>query len=209
MTHTEMEIKLDLLNEKNYRKLLGFFEGKTVSRDFENHFLDSSDGILSKAGWALRIRCKADKAIITAKSQPEGETTELTVRKETEEQLPLETAVKLLQKEIEIDDLPGQIAGTLGSFCQGKKLSEMISFTTRRTTAELTVDDDRLNLEIDRTRFADGSADYELEVELPRKELLAPVVKKLSEIFEPLGIPLTFQPESKLARALQRSGNSL
>lgn len=204
MITEEKEIKLDLLNESNYTKFLENLTGEKKERTLINCFFDTENWALSNAGWALRIRKDKDITTITAKGLARGNIKRLTVRPEIEEEMPHEKAERLIKKGLSISDLPERMAAVFKQTLKGKRLTQKLSFVTDRTTVGWGHGDEALALEIDRTRYSDGSVDYELEIELDDKGVVDKAVEGTAKIFNRLNIPLFFQKDSKFARALQR-----
>ncbi len=201
----ESEIKIDLGNELNYRRLIDFCAtaGQTIKQD--NYFFDTDDRALLNCHWAVRVRIEADTASLTLKGPKEKSPAGLAMRPELIAEISVAKAQSLLADGIAVAELPEKFQPFLSSEIAGKTLRSNISFVNYRITSPWTVNNLNLTLEIDRTVFSDGAIDYELEIELPEARLFQIVVEALPSFLSRLGIPLVFQPESKLARALKRN----
>ena len=204
MSPVENEIKLDLQSERNYRRLIAYFCEEKTENKLENYFFDTDDRALSKSGWALRIRKESGGLRVTAKGPPGTAPAGLIVRPEIESFLSDDDIAGFMASGIEAPRIPAEIADHLDKLIAGKILRMTTAFTTWRTTVRCRADDSELRFEIDRTVFADGTADYELEVELSDAGQYDLAMTAIKSIFRRSGIPLRPQGESKLARALRR-----
>jgi len=211
MKHDEIEIKLDLINKENYKKLLDWLSQVKQKKPHkqENCFFDTEDWALSKAGWALRIRKEKKIATITAKGPKRDAVDGLTVRPEIEDKISIEQFNIFIVDGIKPAALSPNIKKTISHFYGRQKLNKKISFTNYRTTINREYNGIMQVFEIDRTEYSDGSADYELEVELSNKTQYKTVMNIIGEIFNKAQIPIAYQTGSKYARALRKSGFDL
>jgi hypothetical protein len=90
----------------------------------------------------------------------------------------------------------------------GIKLAKLVRFDNIRQKKSIPISGNEYVLEIDKTEFADGSCDYELEVELKDVMYIPEVENNLQKIFRSLAIPYEKQEESKFSRAMKRAGLS-
>jgi uncharacterized protein YjbK len=204
MESAEIEIKLDLKNERNYHRILSFLSSDSKPVRQENHFFDTQDFSLARVGWALRIRRQADRAIFTAKGPRDQKYGELAVRPEIEEDISTSKADRLIESVVDLSTVPRRIADAVGDLTGERKLTRILSFINYRTTVKKEFGGVVLALEIDHTVFPDGTSDYELEVEIDRADIFQDRLDKVADILSALEIPLIFQKETKLARALKR-----
>jgi uncharacterized protein YjbK len=207
MREKEVEIKLDLGNQGNYRRLLDNLHGTKRLRKQENHFFDTDDWSLSKAGWALRVRKANSRATLTLKG-PHAQSGALTVRPEIETDIPFEVYQAVIARGILWDELPRRIRDPLDYLLPGPRLEKKLSFITDRWIVDLESCHPVLTLEVDKTGYADGTFDYELEVELEDTSGYEAAMKALKKIFKEIGIPVKPLGKSKLVRAMEKGGSS-
>jgi uncharacterized protein YjbK len=203
----EIEIKLNLLCENNYLKLLEYLRANDMTATEipqKNYFFDTDQSSLSKAGWALRIRIENDRATITAKGSATEKTEGLVIRPETTSQLALKDAESSISSGLPLSALPPNLIDLLDKYIDGGVLKTRLSFANRRTAVNFVNAGQKLVFEVDRTEFCDGSIDFELEVELPHTDNYQKAIDIITSIFNGLDIPILFQKEGKFARALKR-----
>ncbi|UCD17909.1 MAG: hypothetical protein JSV44_03110, partial [Candidatus Zixiibacteriota bacterium] len=131
----------------------------------------------------------------------------ITVRPEIEDALSLQMADEYVEKGILPSQLPKTIQSAIAELAEDRLLICIVSFHTDRTRIRCHDKELSILLEIDKTGFADGSVDYELEIELFDKKLSNRVIAVITGLMKSLEIPITFQKESKLARALRRAAD--
>ena len=200
----EIEIKLQLGNFTDYLKLIGFLGNIDAEDHQENCFFDSEDRRLATAGWALRVRVSDGKGLVTAKGMP-SETSTAVVRQEIEAPIPRSAALDIVHLEADILDLSIEPIAFIKEKFPGIRLAKLLNFKTLRQQKNYKIGDYHYVLEIDKTEFADGSVDYELEIELPDTDRVITVEDSLRKLFNSLAIPFQRQTESKFARALQHA----
>lgn len=204
MIHDEIEIKLDLSNEANYRNILNLKLPETSQIRQENYFFDTPMRSLSAAGWALRIRKEGDRTTITAKGPDRAESVGMAIREEIEEEIDAKQSDLFLRGDIDPVLLPPQIADTIVGLCLSQKLKKIISFINHRTMIAYEAGGSTIDMAIDRTEYSDGSVDFEFEVELSEKSKYKAIMAIVGRIFDKAGVPVVFRGESKYARALKK-----
>lgn len=200
----EIEIKLDLVSFTNYLKLIGFL-GKIEQEEHHlNVFFDTEDRLISKNGWALRVRAESKRGLVTIKSIPTKEGLAV-VRQEIEAEIDKEQAITIINSNADVMDLdimPIQfIKDKIGYF----SLKKLVTFENIRQKKVFRLGDNNYFLEIDKTEYNDGSIDYELELELQNSLLLETIEDRLRKIFISLDIPFKIQTQSKFHRALKKA----
>lgn len=203
---TEMEIKLDLINEQNFVRLLEYFPEPVKMKHQSNYFFDSDNWDLSRSGWALRLRKADNSAIVTLKGLMAEDIEGLTVRPEIEQPLPVRQFEEFINQGIRPEQLPNDIFLLLKDLNPGIGLKERLHFTTDRHIINYMDATVQVYFEADRTLYQDGSTDYELEIEIEDRSQFDRILSAVREIFIKLNIPLKFQEESKFARALKKTG---
>lgn len=202
--HNEVEIKLDLGSFTNYLKLVGFLGQLDREERQSNGFFDTEDHRLSREGWALRVRVDDGHGFITVKGQDSGRDF-ATVRAEVESEIPRGEASEVLGLKRELMDLDVSAMRWVRERWGDIDLAKFVQYDNTRQHKMFRFDDYSYDLEIDTTQFADGSVEYELEVELPDETRAVMVLDRLKKLFDSLAIPFVKQDKSKLARALDRT----
>jgi len=204
MPNNEIEIKLDLQNESNYRRLLDHFPEKTGGIRQENHFFDTSDGKLGKSGWALRIRLADNVAELTAKGPSASHDRRIAIREEISQIIPPQQLRKFLNEGFGLSEISGEIPAALSGMVSNENLKSVVKFVNFRIDAPYSDGDQVFNLEIDRTVFPDSSIDYELELELDSAAEFESSMSFLFNLLRSLAIPIRHQEKSKYERARLR-----
>ncbi len=200
----EIEIKLQLASFMDYLKLIGSLSPLDGERHHVNSFYDSEDRLLSRGGWALRVRAESDRGFVTLKSidAPLGTAT---VRREIEAEIGPAAAHRILLLQEEVLDLDVAPVKFIQEHFPKIRLAKLIQFENVRSLKNYQIGDYQYLFEIDKTSFSDGSVDYELEVELESQDRVVFVENALRRLFSTLAIPFEKQMESKFARALKRA----
>ena len=204
MANEEIEIKLDLESEDNYKKLIQHLGECKDEHVQKNIFLDTSDNDINNTGWTLRVRRQNNTVTVTVKGMAEITPDGLTIRPEIEELTNAELLDTVSRGALLIANLPEIILNAIGEITKAKPLGVIVSFGNLRKRYNLDDNRPHLILEVDRTEFPDGAIGYELEVELADRSLAKPAMERLSRLLESLNIPLKPQMESKFTRALKR-----
>jgi len=209
MTETprEIEIKIDLQNESNYRTLIAFLKPVRTPVMQENHFFDTTDWSLFRAGWVIRLRLEDARALLTAKGRSQAAPEGLAVRTDIEIPVSNESAQISLKDALATGDLPPAIKNSVLFSDPEKKLERRFFFRNYRLRLEPRESFPGMRLEIDRTEFFDNTKDWELEVELASTGDFPHALEILKGLFREIGVPLNFQKKSKFIRALARLKN--
>ncbi|MBN2227879.1 MAG: CYTH domain-containing protein [candidate division Zixibacteria bacterium] len=204
MNDTEIEIKLDLVDRGNYLKLLDHFDEGYHPRLQKNHFFDSADRALGQRQLALRVRIEEDRAFLTIKGPASKTADGVTTRPEVETGIAMSFARYYIENGICPKDLPSAFRRLLTGLPDDLHLSVFICFDNQRTSVVYTDSGLTLELELDRTEFADGTEDYELEVELSQRDMAFRALPVIHRLMNMLEIPIIPQMEGKFSRALKR-----
>ncbi len=203
----ELELKLDLESEDNYTALLSAMPLSDDVCEQHNFFFDTTNNELAESGWALRIRILDNRAILTIKGDSTSEESGLAKRIEIEEEIDPESARTFVRDGLAASKLPKKILERFEAELTAAFLQTTISFKTIRTSIKQIIAGKEFVIEIDKVCYENGNKDFELEVELNDDKDLKPVKNYLEELFLNNKLPLQYQNESKLARALKNSGN--
>jgi len=220
----ETELKLALPDEAAWnwvRSRLG--QGKVVEQT--NHFLDRSDRAFASARVGIRLRSEGPRRLLSLKGESgQADLEPVTRRIELETAIPTTEFDRALAKGLELapwiakwreirpeSGEPDRLE--LGAFLDeserlssGMLLERHASFSNRRETIGLTLDDSagelELEIELDRTTFPGGRIDFEIEVERTseRDGMMTRTHRALSEWLSQEGHIQTSVAESKLAR---------
>jgi uncharacterized protein YjbK len=200
----EIELKLQLESFTNYLKLIGFL-GAVESEDHHvNGFFDTEDRQLSEAGWAMRVRAENNRGLVTMKSLSEQRGAAV-VREEIEGEISRAHAIEVLNLHKDILTLPVVPITYVKENFPGIQLARLVQFHNIRQFKRFKIGDYFYTFEIDRTEFADGSVDYELEIEFKHEDQIDVVQNHLKRMFASLDIPFMPQDKSKYERALLRA----
>jgi len=200
----EIEIKLDLGSFTNYLKLLGYLG--QIDRELKqtNCFFDTEDYQISKNGWALRIRLESDRGLVTVKGKTISND-KAAIREELEAEISRMDAENVINLNKDVLSMPIKPIEFVKEKWNPSALSKIVHFENNRQYKEFKVGDCCCIFEIDSTSFADGSVDYELEIELKEESQVETVYDNLKKLFTSLHIPFENQSQSKYARALKRA----
>jgi len=222
-TGVELELKVSL-TPAGYERLRSSLPGRRDDVEQRNLFLDTVDARLAASRWALRLRRQTvggdpTQVIVTVK----GPTTRVA------------GAVRRTELETDADDALWQaaLAGSLssdevggppGDFLRRElgpraPLRRVLEFTNHRTTFGLDLAGAPRRLELDRTDYATGERDHELEVEVEpdlassgavaeAKALLEvkAVWADLEALLAGLGVGVRPSPGGKLSRGMRYAG---
>ncbi len=203
-TPSEIELKIDLVNEANYRRLIDYLEIDMEPAVQSNYFFDTDRGDLGEKRWALRLRIENGKAILTLKGNRRESSKGLAVRTEIESEIPSELKDEFLEKrKFSIMRLPVRIREVLPEFPDDTIFKLKLGFTNHRIKTPFRSGENEYLLEIDRTRFPNDFVDYELEVEIAEEAGYTDTLRAVTALLAKSDIPLIFQPKSKLKRALE------
>jgi len=203
-SNLEIEIKLLLGSFPDYLKLVGFLGPLDDEQHHANGYFDTHDRQLARQKRVLRVRAENHRGLVTLKGV--GSHAGLAViREEIEAEIELGLALEVLRGFTDPAKLDVEPIRRLKKEFRGLALVPTLQFRNERRIKRFAIGDYQYVLEIDKTEFADGSVDYELEVEVPRREQIEVVEDRLRKLFESLGIPFEKQSLSKFERALQRA----
>lgn len=181
----EIEAK-SLVSHDDYRKLVKLFESYPRFTQ-TNHYIDSDDRALSRAGIALRIREKDGACELTLKT-------------------PLSEG--LLEKHANISLAQFEEYKSKGIFPKGDiaRFLTMLDFDVEKLKILASLTTDRIDVEyeggllsIDRNEYC-GTTDYEIEFEYNNLEGAKAI---LSRLFQENQIVASFSNTSKTRRAMQ------
>jgi inorganic triphosphatase YgiF len=199
----EIEIKIQLESFADYLKLIGYLGSLDRLEHHLNAFFDSPDRKLSAAGYALRVRATDTAGSVTLKSRG-SQSEAVAVRHEFIGEIGSGVAREVIRGRIDLMSLEcAPIAIVREKFPDLKPIL-LLQFRNHRQFKRYFVGETEYDLEIDKTEFADGSIDYELEVELADETESEPVTAGLEKIFATLAMPFLPQTKSKFERALER-----
>lgn len=216
----ECELKL-ALTAADYERLRGALPGRTGEVKQHNLFWDSSEGRLAAERWALRLRRESDadrpaRVIFTVKG-PATRVGGSVRRTELEADADEEVWQRALAGELATEDIggaPGAFLRQQLSLCG--PLRRVLDFNNLRTRFAMDLAGAPRLLELDRTDFATGERDHELELELApdgigsSAELLLEVKAvwaALEGLLADHGVRATPSPGGKFSRALRYAGN--
>lgn len=201
----EIEIKLCLESFTDYLKLLGFLGQVESEEHHVNGFFDTEDRKLAADGWALRVRVESGHGLLTLKSETSKPGVAVT-RDQIEVEIPLGEAVDILSLRKDVMALSNASVDFVKRTWGKINVTKLAHFENTRQKKPFRIGDYNYVLELDKTEFADGSVDYELELELSDESRIEIVEDGLRKLFASLGIPFCLQTESKFARALKKTG---
>lgn len=201
----EIELKLLLPSFTDYLKLIGFIGEADSSTCQKNIFYDNDERTISSLGYALRMRIELSRAIVTLKSTT-IQKGKVAIRNEIEETIPVEQAI-LIEKEnnlLELDIYP--IQKLLSQTKDLIALKPIVQFKNERIKKEILLGENKYMFEIDKTTYANGQIDYELEVELADISAIDIAEADFQKLFKILEIEFFMQKKSKFERALEIAG---
>jgi len=186
-----------------------------------NHYLDTPAGELRERHFGLRLREEDDGLRLTLKG-PSQSTGDIHQRLEIEADLPATEGRRILDGEAPLNGLPITLPDALAELGPQaivplgvvRNLRRILNVTLPLSQDPKAGDSSRptvaLALELDETRFQDGSVDHELELELAPHGAGEPpaenVLATLRAYLHGLGIPWRPRGRGKFWRFLERSG---
>lgn len=220
----ETEIKIALGSAADYQRLREALPPPDREVEQHNLFLDSADGRLAAARWALRLRLEEDRttglrtALIAVKG-PADRIASAVHRTDIEHPLELD----LWEAAARQGGLhPAELEGPAVTFLQSQValdphagLGVIMRFENRRSTIATKLGGELRELLLDRTRFTTGEEDHEIEVEVPlpgrpdRPEnllLLRQVRRDLDQLLSAHGITPAPGRGGKFSRSLRYAG---
>jgi hypothetical protein len=225
----ELKLALSLDEAARLEALLGPPRRVTLQR---NHYLDTGERLLRRLGYALRLRSEEPlppgpetlrSHTLTLKG-PTHRSGALADRLEEERTVAPAEAAAILERGIDLRALRLPLPADLEPFVPAARLFALGMLENERRDlaggdpAAGTPDEARaelqrlgqegaITLELDRTRFPDGTRECELEVEFaPQEARIARVVSLLQALFARAGVRWVPQERGKFARFLERGG---
>jgi len=199
----EIEIKIQLGSFTDYLKLLGYLGPIDREEHHLNAFFDSPERDLARAGYVLRVRSTDQSGSVTVKSLV-SQTEALAVRQEIIAEVGSIMARALIDGHASLMTLDAEPVAFVRKQFPKLRPTLLLRFRNERYVKKFRIGDYDYNLEIDKTDFADGSSEYELEVELADQGQYDTVSNGLARMFQSLAIPFVGQTRSKFERALDR-----
>jgi len=208
MNPEEIEIKLDLANQDNYRRLidnLGICQNEFHQ---ENIFIDTIDKDFKSAEKTVRIRRENDTVTLTIKGKSVSRQNGLAIRPEINIKTDISIYNAAQNNTLSVTNLPRDILNQFGELESKKPLVIIVAFENNRRQYSFDTEIGSLLLVVDATEYPDGSIEYELELELADKNDADLALKYLSNLLENLDIPVMPQNDSKFTRALRRQSRA-
>jgi len=203
MLPQEIEIKLDLQNRENYLRLIEYLEIRSEASRQDNYFYDSDDWILSKNGWALRLRIEKGQSSLSLKGKTSESANGLAVRTEIEKTISDEVAQNYIREGLNLEGISNKLSDTIKPILKTDLLTRKLHFINYRHRATYSSHKLELIFEVDRTEFENGATEFELEIELKDRLAYKMVFDNVKLLLESLQIETIIQRESKFARALK------
>lgn len=200
----EIEVKIRLESFADYLKLLGCLGPIDREEHHVNAFFDSADRQLSKAGYALRVRASEQFGEVTLKGRSSG-SDDLAVRQEINGAIEAGLARSLIAGHVDVMSLKLEPIAVVCEKFPDLEPELWLQFKNHRMVKAYRIGDHDLLLEIDKTEFADGSIEYEVEIELESEDQHEAVIDSLRHLFHSLEMDFATQPKSKFERALDRA----
>jgi inorganic triphosphatase YgiF len=199
----EIEIKIQLESFTDYLKLLGYLGPIDREEHHHNAFFDSPQKELLGAGYVLRVRSTDRAGSITLKSAG-TQRDNLAIREETIGEVGSVLARRIIDGHADLMALETEPVQMVRRMFPELKPQLMLQFRNERHVKRYRLGECDIELEIDKTEFADGSNEYEIEVELGDLDQFEPVNACLLKLLQTLSIPYIGQTRSKFERALTR-----
>lgn len=196
----EIELKLDLINAENHKKLLNLLCANKTLRQI-NYFFDSKDYILRSHLLALRIRTEGEINILTVKG-PKKNISDIVIRDEYEVIISKDLKESFLDRGIMISQhseitplkyLEDKITSLDSPLCN------FLQFSNTRIVSEI----GSIQVELDETEYENNKKSYELEVEFDSCLENESYVAELKDFFSDNNIPWQIAKKSKFARAIE------
>ena len=199
----EIEIKIQLESFTDYLKLLGYLGPIDREEHHHNAFFDSLEKELAGAGYVLRVRSTDQAGSITLKSSG-SQRDALAVREEIIGEIGSVMARRIIEGHADLMTIETEPVVVVRRMFPDLKPQLMLQFRNERHVKRHRLGECDIEFEIDKTEFADGSNEYEIEVELADVDQFEPVNTCLMRLLHTLSIPYIAQTKSKFERALTR-----
>jgi uncharacterized protein YjbK len=207
----ERELKL-ALSEPDAARLAGMLGPPQAILHQRNHYLDTAQGTLRRLGYGLRLREEDGRRRLTLKG-PSVLAGGMTERLELETALSAADADLLLAGALSLGELPLPVPDALTHETGPPRLLVLGMIENERRVFRLRLQEHppdeptAAEVDLDRTRYPDGSFTHELEVEWPHPAAPFPE-GAVRALLERAGVTWRPQTKSKLARFLEMSGLS-
>lgn len=207
----ESELKVVLESFADYLKLVGSLAPIDSEIIQKNAFFDTSDRVLGNDGWVLRVRTETysftgdSRGLVTLKGLDTG-AAEFTERTEIEQSIEHDLAEQLIVGAADLFDYALEPVDYLSRRYGRLTLSRLFKFTNIRKTKQQSIGRLQYLLEVDKSEFADGAVDYELEIEVNDSADQPLVAVQIKKLLQSLGLHFQIQKASKFERALTRAG---
>lgn len=194
----EVEYKACILDRSAFQDLLAALPAAPRCTDQLNVYIDSKSAELAGARSTLRLRVTADRAELTVKSR-RSVTGASWIADERTLPVDRDAARAWLSGDRAALD-PLRFAGLAGR-SPGDAVVVAWSRTLRHTCAV-----DGVDVELDETRFGDGTVDWEIEIEHSDRDVAAAIAQRLAVA---AGVQLVAQDVSKSRRARLHRGDAV
>jgi hypothetical protein len=176
-SHREVELKRLLVGEGAAERLIQSLGLVVADKRQVNHLFDTGDGRLRQRHYSVRLRIEDESAILTAKGPAERLSNDVSVRDEAEANIDSALGAEILAgRRDPVAALRERVKNPafaalwqgLSEASAGQEVGLIGAFENRRRVVRACLPSGlELNVEVDRTRFPDGHADDEVEIELP------------------------------------------
>ena len=201
----EREIKLKIPTLELYQKLAVALPGTEGVVHQRNHYFDTGDGCLVRRGLMLRVRDEDGEINVTLKGPAKCHGSAW-VRTEVEEGLERDLWEQILGGQRALEHVDVAPLRMLEPILGGRTLKLLGWVDNERRIHRLSSGPLDLTVELDRTRFPDGSEEYELEVEEDRHRQEA-AETCLREMMSELGLSWELQSKGKYQRFREKLGD--
>lgn len=197
----EIELKYRLEGERAYRRLCAFLGPPAEEWEQVNHYYESEDGTIPGKEGVIRIRAERGRVFFTVKRSGSlvgglARSVEVEVPWEgTGSVFPPDACTLWDAGHKGLEALAAERGGPF-------RLVHVGGMVNRRKTYRLR---EGLLLEVDASRYPDGTRDFEVELESEAPERDRP---KLVEILRQAGVRFSVQTETKYQRFLRHLGPS-
>lgn len=200
----ELEIKIALAAAEDHARVDRALGPACAEQRQCNIFFDTADLALRSARLGLRVRQQGNATLLTLKG-PKTEVGGAARRLEIEVEMDAEATAVFAATPGDLLSLDLAPIHRALQTVSRQAVVEVVRFDNLRRLYPVALDGHALELALDRTAFADGTVDFEVEVELPAElaaDRVTRVCEALEALLDELGVEHRPQPHGKLARAL-------